>query len=299
LRFHPQASREVLLIIGASGQLGSFLAEAFAGRDILKPSHAECDVTDHAAVRAYLQNHRPQVVINCSAFHNVEQCEKNPEMAFRVNALAVDAIAEACAGIGASFATISTDYVFEGNGCRPYDEHDAPNPLSAYGASKLAGELLVRRHGTRHFIFRTSGVYAKSGMSNKGYTFIERVLQQAERGEPVRIVNNMTFSPSYAPHVARVMRDVIVGEAFGTHHVTNAGQTTWYDFARYAFERSGLEPDLAPIQYDAYGSGVKRPLFSPLVTATLPAVSIAIAPPWQAGVDAFLAERVNRRSTSV
>lgn len=289
----------MLLIIGANGQLGSALAEAFAGRDLLTPSHAECDVLDHAAMRTYLQTYRPDVVINCSAFHNVEQCEKTPGPAFLLNALAVDAMAQTCAEIGALFATISTDYVFAGDGARPYDERDAPNPLSAYGASKLAGELLVRRHGPRHVIFRTSGIYAKSGMSNKGYTFIERVLQQAERGEPVRVVDNMTFSPSYAPHVARVMRDAIDAQVLGIQHVTNAGSTTWYDFARYAFERSGLAPDFAPIRYDAYGSAVKRPLFSPLVSARLPEAGIEIAPPWQAGVDAFLLERTRRQAATV
>jgi dTDP-4-dehydrorhamnose reductase len=286
----------VLLIIGASGQLGSALADAFAGRDLRRPSHAECDVGDHAAVRAYLQAHRPEVVINCTAFHNVEQCEKMPEQALRINALAVDAMAQSCAEIGAAFATISTDYVFPGDAHRPYDEHDAPNPLSVYGTSKLAGELLVRRHGPRHFVFRTSGVYASTGVSNKGYTFIERILRQAESGEPVRVVDNMTFSPSYAPHVAQVMRAVIDGEVFGTHHVTNAGWTTWYDFARYALEGSGLAADLAPIRYDAYGSAVKRPLFSPLVSVRLPAAGIAVAPPWQSGVDAFLTTRAQRRA---
>ena len=152
----------------------------------------------------------------------------------------------------------------------------------------------MRRHGPRHFIFRTSGVYGKSGTSNKGYTFIERVLQQAERGEPVRIVDDMVFSPSYAPHIARVMLDAIDTSAFGTHHVAGGGATSWFAFARRAFDLSGLEPDLTPLSYASFDSPVRRPLYSPLVSSSLSAAGIEFAPPWEAGLDAFLAARANR-----
>jgi len=190
---------------------------------------------------------------------------------------------------------MSTDYVFDGTLGRAYTESDSPNPISAYGISKLAGELLVRRHGPRFFIFRLSGVYSALGTSNKGYTFIERVLQQAERGEPVRIVRNMTFSPTYAPHAARAIRDAIDAHAFGLHHVTNAGSTTWYDFAAAAFARVGLTPDVEALAYDHYGSRVRRPLYSALVSTTLPAAGVAAPPPWEVGLDAFLSGRLARR----
>ena len=133
-------------------------------------------------------------------------------------------------------------------------------------------------------------------MSNKGYTFIERVLQQAERGEPLRIVRNMTFSPTFAPHAARAIRDAIDARAFGTHHVTNAGATTWYDFAAAAFARSGLTPAVEPLAYDAYGSAVKRPLYSALAATTLPAAGVAPPPAWEAGLDEFLVARAARQA---
>jgi dTDP-4-dehydrorhamnose reductase len=293
-------SEHVILIVGASGQLGSALADEAARRDlaVLAPPHAELDLLESAGVRAYLDAHRPTTVINCAAFHNVEQCEKTPAPAFAANSLAVDALAHACLQTGVACATVSTDYVFDGTAGRPYDERDAPNPLSAYGTSKLAGELLVRRHGPRHFIFRTSGVYGKSGTSNKGYTFIERVLVQAERGEPLRIVDDMTFSPSYAPHVARVMLDAIEREAFGTHHVAGGGATTWYAFAMRAFAASGLTPAVESVPSAAFPSSVRRPLASALVSVTLPATGIAPAPAWEAGLADFLAERATRLATS-
>jgi dTDP-4-dehydrorhamnose reductase len=283
-------------IIGASGQLGAALAAAYGDRPLLTPAHRELDIEDEAALAAFIAAARPAVLINCTAFHNVDECERAPERALAVNAVAVDRAAKLCAAANAAFATISTDYVFDGTLGRAYTEADAPNPLSAYGVSKLAGELLVRRHGPAHFIFRLSGVYGASGTSNKGYTFIERVLQQAERGEPLRIVRNMTFSPTFAPHAARAIRDAIDARAFGTHHVTNAGATTWYDFAAAAFARSGLTPAVEPLEYDTYGSAVKRPLYSALAATTLPAAGVTPPPAWEAGLDEFLAARRARRS---
>jgi dTDP-4-dehydrorhamnose reductase len=287
-----------IAILGASGQLGGALVSAYGDRPLLLPAHRDLDIEDGDALAAFLAAERPAALINCTAFHNVDECERTPERAFAVNALAVDRAAKLCAAAGTLFATISTDYVFDGTLGRPYSERDAPNPLSAYGTSKLAGELLVRRHGDAHFIFRLSGVYSASGTSNKGYTFIERVLQQAERGEPLRIVRNMTFSPTYAPHAARVIREAIDGRAVGTHHVTNAGATTWYDFAAAAFAASGLAPQVESLMYDGYGSAVKRPLYSALVSTTLASAGIAPMPPWEDGLHEYLRGRAARRAAA-
>jgi dTDP-4-dehydrorhamnose reductase len=288
-----------IAILGASGQLGEALAAVYEAQVLLRPTHADLDFEDSAALAAFLLAQRPTVLINCTAFHNVDECERAPERALAVNALAVDRAAKLCAAADIAFATISTDYVFDGTLGRPYSEADAPNPLSAYGVSKLAGELLVRRHGDNHFIFRLSGVYGASGTSNKGYTFIERVLQQAERGEPVRVVANMMFSPTYAPHAARAIRAAIDARAYGTHHVTNAGATTWYDFAAAAFARAGLAPQLEALTYENYGSAVKRPLFSALTSTTLSAAGIDPPPPWEVGLDDYLRGRATRRSAAL
>ncbi len=284
-----------IAILGASGQLGAALVAAYEDRPLVTPAHADLDIENGPSLGAFLAAERPAILINCTAFHNVDECERTPERAFAVNALAVDRAAAACAQAGVAFATMSTDYVFDGTLGRAYTEGDAPNPLSAYGISKLAGELLVRRHGPEFFIFRLSGVYSALGISNKGYTFIERVLQQAERGEPVRIVRNMTFSPTYAPHAARTIRAAIDARLYGLHHVTNAGATTWYDFAATAFTRAGLATEIEALAYDNYGSRVKRPLYSPLASTTLAPAGIAPPPAWEQGLDEFLAGRAARR----
>jgi dTDP-4-dehydrorhamnose reductase len=283
---------ERIALIGGAGQLGSALRTVFAGRDVAAPAHAELPFEDPAALGDFLDRVRPALLINCSAFHHVDTCERTPEPAFALNALAVDRAAAACAARGIAFATVSTDYVFDGTLGRAYREADPPNPLTAYGASKLAGELLTRRHGPRHYIVRTSGVFGTTGTSSKGYTLIDKVLAQAERGEPTTMVADMIFSPSFAPHVARALRDLVDREAYGTHHLTNAGATSWYDFVKVAFAKAGLGgAPLAPTTYAAFGAPTRRPLYSPLDNTTFARAGIVPMPGWDAALDEFLAAR--------
>jgi dTDP-4-dehydrorhamnose reductase len=281
-----------IAVIGGSGQLGSALREALADRELVTPPHAEVPIEDAGALARLLDESRPDVLINCSAFHNVDLCERDPTPAFDINALAVDRAASACAARGVAFATISTDYVFDGTLGRAYREDDAVGPRTAYGASKAAGEFLTRRHGDRYYVVRTSGVFGTVGTSNKGYTLIEKVLRQAERGEPTRMVADMIFSPSYAPHVARAVRDLIDAQAFGTHHVTNAGACSWYEFVRAAFAKAGLAgAPLEPVAYAAMNNPTRRPMRSPLANTTFARASIAPLPPWETALDEFLAAR--------
>jgi dTDP-4-dehydrorhamnose reductase len=286
-------------IVGASGQLGSALIGAFAGRAIVAPRHAEVPFEDQRALEDLLERQRPGVLINCSAFHHVDTCEREPKRAFALNALAVDAAAAACAAREITFVTVSTDYVFDGRLGRAYREDDAPNPLTAYGASKLAGELLTRRHGARHLIVRTSGVFGTGGTSNKGYTLIEKVLRQAESGETTRMVGDMVFSPSYAPHVACAIRDLIDAEAYGTHHVSNTGACSWYDFVATAFEKAGLRgAPLERVSYASLGNPTRRPMFSPLENTTFRVAGITPLPAWEDGLDEFLAARRDRSAVA-
>jgi dTDP-4-dehydrorhamnose reductase len=286
-------------IIGASGQLGSALVTAFAGRETLTPAHAELDLQDRAALETFLDDSQPDLLINCAAFHNVDACEREPARAFTLNALAVDSAAEACAAREIAFATISTDYVFDGTLGRAYREHDAPNPRTAYGVSKLAGELLTRRHGPRHYVFRASGVFGTVGTSNKGYTLIEKVLQQAARGETTRMVSDMIFSPTYAPDAARAIREVVDAELYGTHHITNAGACSWYEFVRTAFVKADLgEAPLEPISYSSFGNPTPRPMYSPLENTTFASAGLTPMPAWEAALDAFLIARRSRLAAS-
>jgi dTDP-4-dehydrorhamnose reductase len=286
-----------IAIVGGSGQLGTALRDAFAGREVAVPAHAELPFEETAALEHFLDAWRPDVLINCSAFHHVDTCEREPERAFAVNAHAVDRAAAACAARGMAFATVSTDYVFDGKLGRAYREDDAVSPLTAYGASKAAGEFLTRRHGPRAYIVRTSAVFGTIGTSSKGYTLIEKVLRQAEQGQPTRMVADMVFSPSYAPHVARAMRDLIDAEAFGTHHVANGGRCSWYEFVRSAFERAGLGgAPLEPSTYAAMNNPTQRPMYSPLENTTFAGAGIAPLPSWEEAIGEFLSARKARLS---
>jgi dTDP-4-dehydrorhamnose reductase len=280
-----------VLLLGGSGQLGTALRSALAGLEVTAPTHAEFDVTIGDADEL-VASYPCDVLIDCAALVNVDRCELEPEAAFAANAFAVDRLAAAAAKRHAAFMTISTDYVFGGDIGRPYREDDRPDPHTVYGASKLAGEFFARRHSDRHFIVRTSAVFGTVGTSNKGYTLIDKVLAQAERGEPTRMVVDMTFTPSYAPHVARAIRKLIAMSAFGTHHVTNTGSCTWYEFVWTAFAKAGLaEAPLEPITYASLENPTLRPMYSPLENTTFAPLGLESLPPWEDAVDEYLAVR--------
>jgi dTDP-4-dehydrorhamnose reductase len=280
-----------ILLIGGSGQLGTALRAELAGVEISAPAHVAFDlVTDDPA--ALLDGAKYDLVINCAAFHNVDTCEREPDKAFAANTLAVDGLARACAQRDLAFMTISTDYVFDGTAQRPYREYDAPGPRTAYGVSKLGGEFLTRRSGPKHYVVRTSGVFGTIGSSSKGYTLIDKVLAQAERGEPTRMVADMTMSPSYAPHVARAIHALVDAQAYGLHHVTNAGACTWYEFVQAAFAKAGFaDAELEPVAYASFNNPVQRPMYSPLANTTFAQLGIAPLPRWQTALDEFLEAR--------
>jgi dTDP-4-dehydrorhamnose reductase len=283
-----------ILLIGGSGQLGTALRAELDGERVDAPDEDVFDVVT-GDLDELLDRAAYDAAINCAAFHNVDICEREPEKTLAVNAVAVDRFARACAARDIPFVTISSDYVFDGTASRPYTEADAPAPRTTYGVSKLAGELLTRRSGRKHCIVRTSGLFGTVGTSTKGYTLIDRVLAQAERGEPTRMVADMTFSPSYAPHVARAIRALVDGQAYGTHHVTNAGACTWFAFVKTAFAKAGLaDAPLEPITYASFGNPVQRPMYSPLENTTFAALGIAALPDWEQALDEFLAARGRR-----
>jgi dTDP-4-dehydrorhamnose reductase len=280
-----------VLVIGASGQLGSDLMSAFADLEPTGVEHRLFDIEAPAAMSKMLARYRPELVINTAAFHNVELCETRPDRAFAVNALAVDGLAAQCAAAGVALLHVSTDYVFDGTARTPYTERAAPNPLSAYGISKYAGELLVRRHLAEAYIVRTSGLYGIRGSSSKGYTFIDRILTQAAEGRPIRVVTDLTFSPSYTRHVAATIRRIVESKRYGTYHVTNSGHCTWHEFAVEILSQAGLDVTVAATTSAEFPSLVRRPAFSALAHDGIAEIGLPPLPSWQSGITAYLAER--------
>lgn len=278
-----------VVLLGGSGQLGTEIRARWAGDAILAPSHADLDILDAEAIARVVDDHRADLVVNCAAFHNVDACESQPAQAFAANASAVDAMAAICRQRDIAFVTISTDYVFDGAKKAPYAEEDVPRPLSIYGVSKLAGELLVLRGDTKAYVVRTCGVYGAAASKSKG-TFIDRVIKQAQSGETSRVVNDVIASPTFAGHLAEAIRSLVAAERFGLYHACNVGAITWYDYAKMALELAGVAGAIEPISAADWKMAAQRPSYSALANRKLEALGIAM-PAWQEGIAAYLKSR--------
>jgi dTDP-4-dehydrorhamnose reductase len=271
------------------------LLRAFEGRPVIGLDHAECDIEVPGMVAAMLTKHRPSIVINTAAFHNVDRCEREPERAFAVNASAVANLASACSEADATLVQISTDYVFDGKAREPYAETDRADPINVYGISKRAGELATLRDG-RHYVVRTSGLYGLRGSSVKGMTFIERMLAKARAGEDITVIDDITFSPSYTVHVAAAIREILERAHPGIYHATNAGFCTWHEFASEIFKQSNLRPAFHRSASTFNMASARRPLFTPLAHNGLIQARLAPIPDWRRGIEQYLVERESHKS---
>src|SRR5262245_33355968 len=226
-------------IFGSTGQLGNDLVEVLREQnhfEVMALRHEDADCVQPEAVRKTLSASRPQVVINAAAYVRVDDAEDHGTEAFQVNAIGALNVARASAEIGALCVYVSTDYVFDGIKKSAYRESDVPNPINVYGASKFAGELLVRQAAQRCLIVRVASLFGKTGARGKGGNFIETILAKARRGEPLKVVDDIRISPTYTMDVARRLASVINKGDDGTVHLANNGVCTWYEFARAAIE---------------------------------------------------------------
>jgi dTDP-4-dehydrorhamnose reductase len=295
-----------VMLFGANGQLGTDIRDAFAAgaatrhtliaaaRGPLSETRHRViavDIADAEATRAALAAHRPNVVINCAAFHRVDDIEADAAMALRVNALAAQQLARACKEIDCALLHISTDYVFDGAKRTPYVESDLPNPLSAYGASKLAGELLIRAAWPKHYIVRTCGLYGAAGASGKGGNFVNTMLRLAREGKPLRVVADQTCTPTATRDLAAQLLPLIETAAYGTYHITNQGECTWQAFANAIFECAGLDARAQAISSAEYNAHAVRPPYSVLDNAGLRALGIDRMPHWRDALAAYVAAR--------
>ena len=266
-----------MLVTGAAGQLGRALATTLAGHDVVALPRAELDIADPTTVAEALRAHAPAVVINAAAYNEVDRAESDPEAARRGNTLGPKVLAEATAARGAVLAHVSTDYVFDGLGSRPYVESDATGPRSEYGRSKLAGEAAVRAANPRHFVVRTAWLYASVGRN-----FPNTLRSLAARGS-VRVVDDQRGSPTYVPHLAAELARLVVTEDFGLYHLAGHGEATWFELTRALFDGLGLDVAVEPVSTEAFPRPAPRPRYSVLGTErgrTLP--------PWREGLAEYV-----------
>lgn len=280
-----------VMLTGAHGQLGSDLAKEMADEKLVPLGHQDVEVCDYESVQAAMDRHRPEVVINTAAYHKVDECERNVEKSFAVNAFGVRNVALACRKHEAILLHMSTDYVFDGRKGEPYLETDAPNPINVYGISKLAGEYFVCYLLDRYFIVRSSGLYGVAGSSGKGGNFVELMLRLAREGKDIRVVHDQRLTPTHTVDLARKIHELIATEHYGLYHVTNSGHCSWYEFAQAIFEKTGLSPNVQPTTTEAFGAVANRPRHSVLARNALSKIGLDDLRTWNRALDAYLEAR--------
>jgi dTDP-4-dehydrorhamnose reductase len=276
-------------VTGATGQLGRALVARLGSQVVWAGGRRELDVRDAEAVARAVEGARPDVVFNAAAYNDVDGAETHVTEALAVNAAGPAHLARACREAGALLVHVSSDYVFDGAKSGPYAEDDPPRPISAYGASKLAGCLLVGASGAAHLLVRTSGLFGAGGSRVKGGSFVERILARARSGEPLRVVGDRVFSPTYAPDLAAALVALVEREARGVFHVTNAGTCTWYELAVAALELAGLRAPIVEITSLELGARARRPAHSVLANGRYAALGLAPLRPWRAALAESLA----------
>jgi dTDP-4-dehydrorhamnose reductase len=274
-----------LLVTGAAGMLGRdvMLAAGNAGHDVVGFGRAELDVTDASALARKFDLERPDVVINCAAWTDVDGAEAAEEAAFAVNGAGAGNVAAAAAAVGASVVYVSSDYLFDGAKGAPYVESDQPAPLSVYGRTKLAGEEATVAANKRHFVVRSAWLFGIGGPN-----FVETMLRLAASGNEVLVVRDQVGSPTYTWHLAYGIVRLIEGIEFGIHHMAAAGQCSWYEFAREIFEQAKVECKVLSITTEEFGRPAPRPPFSALTSQREHAIRL---PSWQDGLAGYLAQR--------
>jgi dTDP-4-dehydrorhamnose reductase len=254
-----------ILITGAGGQLAADLASACAGagHTVSRRARAELDIADDVAVRAALEETRPDVVLNPAAYNRVDDAEREPALSFAVNAFGPRALARAAAERDAILVHYSTDYVVDGAKGAPYTEDDAPLPLSAYASSKLAGEYFARTLAPRHYVLRVCGLFGLAGRTTRHGNFVETMLRAGANGRTLRVVADQVVAPTSTRDVVAATLALLERDApYGLYHCTAQGETSWYDYARAIFALAGVAADLNPTTAHDYGAPAPRPAYS-------------------------------------
>jgi dTDP-4-dehydrorhamnose reductase len=275
-----------IVITGCKGQLGRILCGRLADHETLGIDLPEHDITQVDSIVPAIVDFRPDVVIHTAAYTNVDGCESDPDLAFRVNALGTQNVAVACQKAGAALCHISTNEVFDGRKGAPYLEYEDRNPLSTYARSKYAGERYVEMLLQRFYIVRIAWLFGPGGNN-----FITKICAAARQRGALRIVSDEISSPTYAPHLADALARLIQTGHYGIYHLTNEGICSRYEWAKYFLPLAGLgHIPVEPIPSAQYRRPSTPPLYCPIrnfAAATLLGITL---PPWQQAVDEYFRE---------
>ena len=287
-----------VLVTGAGGLVGRAATEhcAAQGDDVLAVDHRSLDVSDASAVRTIFDEKRPDVVINCAAWTDVDGCESDPAHAKRANALGPEVLASSCREIDALLITISTDYVFDGTKPGFYTQRDQPNPISVYGQSKFEGERRAQAAWARTIVIRSGYIFGDGGKN-----FLSTLLLRAARKEPLKAISDMAGTPTYAPHLARRLRELAVLDLPGLFHVVNSGDGASFEsFARTALEIGKLSSaPLETVSLDDLHRPAARPRNSRLRCLWSEALHLDPLPHWIDALNTFVKSQSGSQSAAV
>lgn len=285
-----------ILVTGCNGQLGRAIrkeyvndAVEFVNTDVVEGEGViSLDITDVDAVLKLARETRPDVIINCAAHTNVDKCEEQWDLAYKINALGPRNLSIAAAELDAKMIHVSTDYVFEGNGTRPYTEFDSPNPVSAYGKTKLEGEKFVKEFAPKHFILRTAWLYGD------GKNFVKTMLKLSENHDEVNVVCDQLGSPTSAVELAKMIHYLEGTENYGLFHATCEGDTNWADFTEEIFRKTGKTTKVNHVTSAQYKemnpASADRPAYSILDNYMLRLTSDYKMADWRDALDVYLKE---------
>jgi len=279
-----------VLLIGKTGQLGWDLIRNNPGHEIYAPLRDILDIGNREQVEAAIVDHKPEVVINTAAFHNVPLCETDPASAFRINCTAVRDMAAICRKSGALFVTFSSDYVFDGSQLVPYREDDTPRPLQMYGISRVAGEYAVLAAAPeRAVIIRTCGLYGASGAQSKGGNFVDKRLHDAQSCTIIEMGCDQVVSPTSTHDLSLAVWLLIANPRLspGIYHLVNEGECTWYEFTKAIYEIAGLDVTVKPVDRGGMSGEMRRPLYSVLGNVKARKLGIKL-PHWRDSLEKYV-----------
>jgi dTDP-4-dehydrorhamnose reductase len=277
-----------VLITGSKGQLGIELARQLSlvnpDFEVIKTDLHNLDITDQVQVFSLMEARKPDVVINCAAYTNVDRCEMDEPNAFRANAIGAQNLSVGACKLGARMVQVSTDYVFDGTGSTPRKEYDSINPQSCYGTTKALVEKLVKETNPRHYIVRTAWLYGE------GSNFVRTMLRLAGERKEIDVVGDQIGSPTSTVDLANCILKLLQTESYGTYHATCEGSCSWYDFSKMIFKLRQIEIPINKITTEQLNRLAKRPQYSVLDNYMLKILGLNMFRPWEEALEAFLRE---------
>lgn len=274
-----------VFVTGVKGQLGFDVVNELnkRGHEAVGVDIDEMDITDKESVNRVIKAAAPDAVIHCAAYTAVDAAEDNEELCRNVNAKGTEYIAGVCRELDIKMMYISTDYVFNGQGTRPWEPDDERAPLNVYGQTKYEGELAIEENLTKYFTVRIAWVFGENGKN-----FIKTMLNLGKTHDKLTVVADQTGSPTYTYDLARLLVDMIETEKYGRYHATNEGECTWYEFASEIFRQAGMDVKVEPVGSDQYPAKAKRPANSRMNKEKLEENGFLPLPSWQDALERYL-----------